>query len=137
MVRFLGSLGVIVVATALSSACSGPDDASVTKDGEDLVIAWDGAAARLCVTEPNAWCPQDKDDKVTGGKAFWVIDATCFNGGDGFPAPVHYRKVPDCAKDVTEAHGGPAGGAQLVRGETYRVMITGFGGDPAIQSFTW
>ena len=134
MLRELGSL---VLLASLASACAGPDDAKVEKQGEDLVITWDGAGARLCVTEPNAWCPGDKDDKVVGGAAFWVIDAVCFNKGDGFQPPVHYGKVPDCAKDVTAAHGGPAGGAPLVRGQTYRVMITGFGGDPAIQQFTW
>jgi hypothetical protein len=130
-------LGSLLLVGSLASACSGPDNAQVQKNGDDLVITWEGAGARLCVMEPNAWCPGDKDEKVTGGKAFWVIDATCFNGGDGFAAPVHYRKLPDCAKDVTADHGGPAGGAELVRGDTYRVMITGFGGDPAIQAFTW
>ena len=127
----------LLLVGSLVSACAGPDDAQVQKNGEDLVITWDGAGARLCVMDPNAWCPGSKDDRVTGGKAFWVIDATCFNGGDGFSPPVHYGKVPDCAKDVTADHGGTAGGAPLVRGEMYRVMITGFGGDPAIQSFTW
>ena len=137
MLHRLRSLGPMALVVSLTSACAGPDDASVQKDGEDLIIRWDGAGARLCVMEPNAWCPGDKDDKVTGGAAFWVIDATCFNGGDGFQPPVHYRKVPECAKDVTAEHGGHAGGAALVRGQTYRVMITGFGGDPAIQQFTW
>jgi hypothetical protein len=130
-------LGSLLLVGLLVSACAGPDNARVEETGDDLLLHWDGAGARLCVTEPNAWCPGAKDDKVTGGKAFWVIDATCFNGGDGFSSPVHYRKVPECAKDVTTDHGGPAGGAPLVRGQMYRLMVTGFGGDPAINSFTY
>ena len=134
MTRVLAALSLLV---ALSTGCSGPDDAKVTADGDDLVFTWSGAGARLCVMDPNAWCPGDEDDNVTGGKAYWVIDATCFNGGDGFPSPVKYRQLPGCAKDMTTKHGGKAGGEPLVKGNMYRLMITGFGGDPAIQQFTY
>lgn len=102
------------------------------------VITWDGGGARICVTDENAICPSDKNGKVTGGHAFWVIDATCFNGGHGMSPPVTYAIMPDCAKDMTADVGGSErnGPDALHVGGTYKVSVVGFGGDPSVAQLS-
>ncbi len=131
-VSSLASLGLLC-----TSSCSGPAAGGTQNADGKMVMSWIGPAARLCVTDTNATCPVEKDGVASGGKVFWVIDATCFNSGNGFGSPVEYGLTPDCAKDVTVAHGGVAGGAALVVGATYKITVTGFGGSPNIQDVTW
>lgn len=131
--------GAALVGLVLAVAsCSGPGGAGAQKspDGK-MVMSWVGSGARLCVTDTAATCPVEKDGKVSGGQAFWVLDATCFNAGAGFGSPVEYGVVPECAKDVTVDHGGVAGGAPLVLGTTYKITVTGFGGAPTTQNVLW
>jgi hypothetical protein len=134
-----GALGAAVALLTLGlTACSGPEGAAAEKDARGhAVLTWSGGAARLCVTDPDATCPESKDDKVAGGQAYWVIDATCFNAGKGFSSPVTYGVTPNCAKDVTEEHGGTKGGLPLLPGQKYKVTITGFGGSPTASDFEW
>jgi hypothetical protein len=126
-----------LILLAAVASCSSASQTSVGHHGDDLVISWHGGGARLCVTEASAQCPVGKDERVTGGKAFWVIDAICFNGGGGFSSPVVYGRLPECAKDVSAAHGGAAGGEPLVRGRTYKISVVGFGGDPSVDHIEW
>jgi hypothetical protein len=131
-VSSLAALGLLCTAS-----CSGPAAGGTQNANGKMIMSWIGPAARLCVTDTNATCPVEKDGVASGGKVFWVIDAVCFNSGNGFGSPVEYGLTPECAKDVTVAHGGVAGGAPLVLGDTYKITITGFGGSANIQDVVW
>ena len=137
-VGLLAGVSALAAVGALCTAsCSGPAAGGTQNANGKMIMSWIGPAARLCVTDTNATCPVEKDGVASGGKVFWVIDATCFNSGNGFGSPVEYGLTPDCAKDVTVAHGGVAGGAPLVLGDTYKITVTGFGGSPNVQDVTW
>ncbi len=139
--RAAARVGVMVAVSGWAAlgtpGCSGPAAAGTQNANGKMIVSWIGPAARLCVTDTNATCPVEKDGVASGGKVFWVIDATCFNSGNGFGSPVEYGLTPDCARDVTVAHGGVAGGAPLVLGDTYKITITGFGGSANVQDVVW
>jgi hypothetical protein len=104
---------------------------------KDLVITWDGAAAGLYVTSPEARPPKGPNGNIEGGTTYWAIESNEFP--DGFDAPITYGEIPgdEDIDDMTVANGGPKGGAPLEVGVTYKITIQGFGGDPTVQEITW
>src|SRR6478752_7373233 len=99
-----------LVGCIVSGATAKPED-------DTAVITWSGNASRICVTEPGVVCPAGKDDKITGGKVYWVLDATCFPGG--ISGPVKYGVLPNCAKDKTVENEGKW--EPLVKGQSYSI----------------
>ena len=122
-----------LVCMGLSAGCGSASDAEAVRAAESFVISWEGTAARICVTEPGVACPQGKDDKIEGGRVYWVIDASCWPGG--IDRPVQYGVVPNCGKDKTADHKGTWEAPQP--GVTYKVSVAGFGGDITETEVAW
>jgi hypothetical protein len=118
------------LASFCGSGCLGASEASAFKDGEKARINWDGAAARICVTEPSVECPAGKDDVISSGRVYWVLDATCFPGG--IDKPIEYGVQPKCSKDVTAANNGKT--IPMEPGVEYKVTIAGFGGSATVTT---
>lgn len=96
----------------------------VTKgtDGR-AVIAWEGDAKALglYVTEPQAKPPLGPGP-VTGGVAYWVVQAANFPVG--FDGPVVYGELPASGKDASSDSGAPEGGAVLPDGACIKFSVT-------------
>ncbi len=96
-------------------------DVTVEADGS-VVVDWGSPGALgLYVTDPGASLPIGPGQVVSGGAAYWVLEATTFPFG--FDGPVTYGEVPRRATDASPTHGAPAGGAALVPGDCYTFSV--------------
>ena len=93
---------------------------TVTQDGDDVVIDWEGGSLALYVATPDATLPLGPG-AVQGGETFWAISASSFP--TTFSGPVTYGVVPEGGSDVSETNGAPVGGAPLESGKCYRFSV--------------
>ncbi len=93
----------------------GDDDLPTFDWGEEQALG-------LYVMDPDAQPPAGPGQPVSGGDAYWALQAEVFP--NGFVGPVAYGEVPEAAVDATLEVGGAApGAAALVSGECYKVNV--------------
>ena len=93
---------------------------TVTQNGDDVIIDWEGGSLALYVATPDATLPLGPG-AVQGGETFWAVSASSFP--TTFSGPVTYGVVPEGGSDVSETNGAPAGGAPLESGKCYRFSV--------------
>ncbi len=110
-------------------------DVTVGDDGLPVISWGDDGALGLYVTEPGATLPLGPGQVVSGGQAFWALQASAFPSG--FPGPVRYGDLPPGADDVSVANGAPAGGAALEPGVCYQFSVISDGFALGSYSLVW
>lgn len=114
----------IAKATASPGGCvpgtEGDAAPTITQDGDDVIIDWEGGALALFVADPEATLPLGPG-AVMGGETYWGVSAASFP--NTFEGPVTYGTVPEGGTDVSADNGAPVGGAALESGKCYRFSV--------------
>ena len=117
---------VVPTSTICTPGSSGDHPIEIDRSGAEISIAWGTTAALgLYVTSPGANLPGGPGQKISGGDAYFVLEA---EGISGFNGPVSYGSAVSGANENTAFHDGPEGGAQLEEGQCvhFSVITTDF-----------
>ena len=109
------------ISTECNPGNEGDYTLTVDSSTTGVIINWgDVPALGLYVTSPGANLPGGPGQMISGGEAYFVLEAS---GLDGFRGPISYGIASSGAQDKTEFHGGLPGGASLEEGTCYQFTV--------------
>ncbi|MEE2901179.1 MAG: Ig-like domain-containing protein [Myxococcota bacterium] len=117
---------LVPTSTICTPASTGDYLVEIDRTDSGISISWGTTPALgLYVTSPSANLPGGPGQKISGGDAYFVVEA---EGLAGFSAPVRYGETVPGGNENTAFHDGPAGGASLEKGQCvhFSVITTDF-----------
>ena len=112
---------LVPTSTICSPGSTGDYLVEVNRTDSEVSISWGTTPALgLYVTSPNANLPGGPGQKISGGDAYFVVEA---EGLAGFNAPVIYGSTVSGGNENTSFHDGPAGGAPLEEGQCLHFSV--------------